>query len=148
MVGKGPQNGGLHEENIARLEARFHAMLSMRECHKNTMARLGELKVISASSLTSLVDDKVGLRKFLKDALGLDPDNGFEDTLEQGKVVQVWEQAVKRVEVDKNAAGGQICYAFINGQPCKFTPCKFAHCSQVCEGNHPRTSSLCTGAGG
>ena len=49
---------------------------------------------------------------------------------------------------DKNAAGVQICYAFNNGQPCKFTPCKFAHCCQVCEGDHPRTSPLCTGAGG
>ena len=107
MVGKGSTTL-TPEEHIAKLDARFHTMLTSLDCHKNTVARLGELGVTTASSLTTLVDDRAELRVFLKDALGLDPGVGFECTLAQGKVIQAWEQATKRLEVENKRDAERI----------------------------------------
>ena len=70
------------------------------EFTKMSMARLGELNVTSVSAITTLVDDRKELREFLKDALGLDKASGYTHTLEAGRVIQVWEQACKRTEVE------------------------------------------------
>ena len=45
----------------------------------------------------------------------------------------------------KSAEGKPICFAFNNGQPCKFTPCNFAHICQTCEGDHPKGDPTCPG---
>ena len=103
MVGMGSQTK-TPAEHMAKHDPRFHALLSSLECHENTISRLGELNITSTSALTTLVDTRVALRKFLKVALGLDEDaaglDGITNTLEQGKVVLAWEQACKRMEVD------------------------------------------------
>ena len=100
MVGMGVQDGQAPAVHIAQLDARFHSMLSNLDCHENTLARLGELRITNISALTTLVDDRAELRVFLKDALGLDPVKGYQFTLEAGKVVMAWEQANKRTEVE------------------------------------------------
>ena len=43
----------------------------------------------------------------------------------------------------KTAANQPICFAYNNGQPCKQTPCNFAHVCQLCEGPHPKTDAAC-----
>ena len=78
MVGMGVQDGQAPAVHIAQLDARFHSMLSNLECHENTLARLGELRISNISALTTLVDDRTELRAFLKDALGLDPAKGYQ----------------------------------------------------------------------
>ena len=100
MVGMSVQDGQAPAVHIAKLDARFHSMLSNLDCHENTLARLGELRITNISALTTLVDDRAELRVFLKDALGLDPVNGYQFTLEAGKVVMAWEQAHKHTEVE------------------------------------------------
>ena len=64
MVGKGSSTE-TPEIHIAKLDACFHTMLTSLDCHKNTLARLGELGVTTASSLTTLVDGRAELRVFL-----------------------------------------------------------------------------------
>ena len=102
MVGKGSTTE-TPEIHIAKHDARFMSMLTMLNCHKNTLSRLGELGVTTAGALTTLVDDRKGLRAFLADALELkEPVNGgtYEQVLEAGKVVMAWEQACKRTDVE------------------------------------------------
>ena len=72
MVGLGAQSG-TNAEHIAKLDARFHAMLQALGCHENSMARLGELSITTVQALETLADDRKDLREFLKDGLGLDP---------------------------------------------------------------------------
>ena len=36
-----------------------------------------------------------------------------------------------------------ICFAWNNGQPCKNTPCTFAHVCQLCEGSHAKSDPSC-----
>lgn len=113
MVGSGVQSMTL-AEGIAKLDARFHTMLASLGCHENTMGRLGELGVISVPAITTLVDNREGLRKFLKEALGLDPEVEPKvlHTLEAGKVVVAWEQACKRTEVDNKRGAERISQNF------------------------------------
>ena len=72
MVGTG-NLAGTAAEHIAKLDARFHAMLTALGCHQNTLARMGELSITTVGALETLVDDRAGLRDFLKDGFGLDP---------------------------------------------------------------------------
>ena len=88
-------------EHIAKLDARLHAMLTATKCNDKTLARFGEMGVHTVRDLTTLVDDRKDLRLFLKDALKLDfSTGGYEATLEIGHIVQAWEAAGKRVEVE------------------------------------------------
>ena len=109
MVGMGAQVG-TPAENIAKLDTRFHAMLQALGCHENTMARLGELGVDTVQALETLVDDRKGLREFLKDGLGLDPQKEpkIKHTIEAGKVTSAWEQCRKRVEVENTREAERI----------------------------------------
>ena len=91
---------GTAAEHTAKHDSRFLALLSMLNCNDKTIARLGELHVTSVSALTTLVDDRKGLRAFLASGLGLREADGFEHTIEAGKVVMAWEQACKRSEVE------------------------------------------------
>ena len=52
----------LERLHIAKIDARFMAMLTLRNAHQNTLARLGELKVHTISSLTTLADTRTALR--------------------------------------------------------------------------------------
>ena len=101
MVGTGCTSG-VAEDHIAKLDARFLAMLTSVGCHKNTMARFGEMQITSVAALTTLVDTRAELREFLATGLGLDPkvDPKVDHALEAGKIVMAWEQANKRSEVE------------------------------------------------
>lgn len=92
---------GTEAENIAKIDARLHAMMQTLNFHQRTMARLGELGVTTVQALNTLCDDRAGVRKFLHSACGIDPEGGnFLHSLEAGKVISAWEQSAKRVEVD------------------------------------------------
>ena len=99
MAGCGTEVGTI-QEHIAKLDARFHTMLQANNCNEKTMARFGELSIVSVANLTTLVDDRAALRKFLKGAFKLDDDVGYDHTLEAGRIVMAWEQACKRSEVE------------------------------------------------
>ena len=99
MAGCGPEVGTI-QEHIAKLDARFHTMLQANNCNEKTMARFGELSIVSVANLTTLVDDRAALRVFLKGALKLDDASGYDHTLEAGRIVMAWEQACKRSEVE------------------------------------------------
>ena len=99
MVGCGAL-AGTPAEHIAKLDARFHSMLTMLNVHENSLARLGELGVVSSGNLTTLADDRKDLRDFLAEALNLKKANGYDHVLEAGKIVMAWEQACKRTDVE------------------------------------------------
>ena len=92
-------------ENIAKIDARFLAMLQGLNVEETVMARMAELGVINTTTLHTLVDDRKGLRAFLLDACGIDPrpaaaGGGWKHTVEAGKIVSAWEASSKRVEVE------------------------------------------------
>ena len=97
MVGLGAQTQ-TNAFHIAKLEPRFHSLMSALHCHENSMARFAELGVVSIQGLETLADDRAALRTFLKTALGLDPaqDPQVEHTLEAGRITSAWEQTKKR----------------------------------------------------
>ena len=102
---------GTVEENLAKLDARFLAMLQGLHVDETVMARLGGLGVINVTTLHTLVDDRKALRIFLTDACGIDPrpaaqgGGGWKHTVEAGKIVSAWEAASKRVEVETKRDG-------------------------------------------
>ena len=102
MVGIGSQTL-TPAAHIANIDARLFALLSGLGLHEKSISRLSEIGVHTTYDLHTLVDDRKDLRVFVKNALGLDPDpakGGYEATIEQGKIIQAWEQAGKRVEVE------------------------------------------------
>ena len=112
MVGMGAQTES-NAFHIAKMEARFQAMLTTAQVHVNSMGRLAELGVHSIQGLETLVDDRKTLRAFLIDALGLDPGTGsaaekVAATLEQGKITGAWEQTRKRIEVENRREAERI----------------------------------------
>ena len=101
MVGTG--NTSTTESNeiqIAKLDSRFHAMLTTLGCHTDTLARLGELGVHSFRALHTIGDDRKDVREFCKNDLGLDRAEGTPHTLEQGKLVSAWEQSATKIDVE------------------------------------------------
>ena len=48
------------------IDARLHSMLQSLNGHKRTMARLGEVGLVSVQAPNTLVDDRDQMRKFLK----------------------------------------------------------------------------------
>ena len=99
---------GTVAENIGKIDARLHSMMQSLNFHERTMARLGELGVVTVQGLHTLVDDRKQLRDFLKSAVGIDPTQGFEHTIEARKVVSAWEQSSKRVEVENKRDAERI----------------------------------------
>ena len=101
MVGFGNTEAGVtNEQQIAKLEARFLALLVSLEFHIDTLARFGELGIRTFNALHAITDDRKDLRTFCKDDLGLDKAPGTPHTLEQGKIISAWETSAKRIDVD------------------------------------------------
>ena len=71
-------------DNIAKIDARLHAMMQSLNFHERTMARMGEIGITTVQGLHTLVDDRASLRVFIKSALGIDTAIGFEHFLEAG----------------------------------------------------------------
>ena len=72
---------GTVAENISKIDARLHAMMQGLNYHERAMARMGEMGITTVQCLQTLVDDRAGLRVFIKSALGIDGVNGFQHTL-------------------------------------------------------------------
>ena len=101
MVGFGNTEAGVtNEQQIAKLEARFLALLVSLEFHIDTLARFGELGIRTFNALHTIADDRKDLRTFCKDDLGLDKAQGTPHTLEQGKIISAWETSAERIDVD------------------------------------------------
>ena len=86
--------------NIAKIDTRLHSMFQALGVHRRTMARMGQLDVTTVMALHTLVDDRKGLRKFLKTGFDMDGETDVDHMIEAGKVVSAWEQSAKRVEVE------------------------------------------------
>ena len=85
---------------IALLDADLHGLLQVKEVDEVLQAKLSVAKVRSISRMSTVADDRAGMRKFCTEVLTLDD---TRDIVEIASLVDTWESATTRVSVRNKA---------------------------------------------
>ena len=85
---------------IALIDADQHGLLQVKEVDEVIQAKLSVARVRSMGRMSTVADDRAGMRKFCADVLGLDE---TRDVVEIASMVDTWESANTRVSVRNKA---------------------------------------------
>lgn len=96
MAGIGHDTEERRKNAIALLDADLHGLLQVKEVDEVLQAKLSVAKIRSISRMSTVADDRVGMRKFCAEVLTLDE---TRDIVEIASLVDTWESASTRVSV-------------------------------------------------
>ena len=85
---------------VALIDADLHGLLQVKEVDEVIQAKLSVARVRSMGRMSTVADDRAGMRKFCADVLGLDE---TRDVVEIASMVDTWESANTRVSVRNKA---------------------------------------------
>ena len=85
---------------IALLDADLHGLLQIKEVSEVLQAKLSVARVRTISRLSTVTDDRAGMRNFCVDSLGLDEMN---DVIDIASMVDAWESSSTRMSVRHKA---------------------------------------------
>ena len=85
---------------IKLLEADFHGLLQVKEITEVNQAKLAVAMVRSVSRLSTVADDRAGIRQFCQRVLNLDPNNNM---VEIAAIIDAWESCTTRMSVRHKA---------------------------------------------
>lgn len=100
MAGIGHDADERRKNAIALLDADLRGLLQVKEVDEVLQAKLSVAKVRSMSRMSTVADDRAGMRKFCVDALGQDE---TRDVVEIASLVDAWESANTRITVRNKA---------------------------------------------
>lgn len=100
MAGIGHDADERRKNAIALLDADLRGLLQVKEVDEVLQAKLSVAKVRSMSRMSTVADDRAGMRKFCVDALGQDE---TRDAVEIASLVDAWESANTRITVRNKA---------------------------------------------
>ena len=85
---------------ISLLDADFHGLLQIKEVNETVQAKLAIARMRTISRLSTVADDRAGMRKFCVDTLGLDES---ADVIDIASMVDSWESSSTRMTVRHKA---------------------------------------------
>lgn len=85
---------------IALLDADLHGLLQIKEVSEELQAKLSVERVRSVSKLSTIADDRAGIRTFCQNALQLTPAANMVDI---ASIVDAWEASTTRMRVRRKA---------------------------------------------
>ena len=85
---------------ISLLDADLHGLLQIKEVNETLQAKLSVARVRTISRLSTVTDDRAGMRRFCVDALGLDESR---DVIDIASMVDAWESSSTRMTVRHKA---------------------------------------------
>ena len=94
MAGIGHDTEERRRNAIALIDADLHGLLQVKEMDEVLQAKLAVAKVRSISRVSTIADDRAGMRKFCTEVLSLDK---TRDVVEIASLVDTWEAANIRV---------------------------------------------------
>ena len=100
MAGIGHDTDERRRNAIALLDADLHGLLQVKEVEDVLQAKLSVARVRSMSRMSTVADDRPGMRRFCVDVLGLEE---ARDVVEIASLVDAWESASTRVTVRNKA---------------------------------------------
>ena len=100
MAGIGHDTDERRRNAIALLDADLHGLLQVKEVDEVSQAKLAVARVRSVSRMSTIADNRAGMRTFCADVLNLD---AARDVVEIAALVDTWESASTRVAVRNKA---------------------------------------------
>ena len=100
MAGIGHDTDERRKNAIALIDADLHGLLQVKEVDEVLQAKLSVAKIRSMSRMSTVADDRAGMRKFCAEVLTLDE---TWDIVEIASLVDTWESASTRVTVRNKA---------------------------------------------
>ena len=85
---------------VALLDADLHGLLQIKEVNEVIQAKLAIARVRTISRLSTVADDRAGMRRFCVDSLGLDE---ARDVIDIASMVDAWESSSTRMSVRHKA---------------------------------------------
>ena len=85
---------------IALLDADLHGLLQIKEVSEEIQAKISVERVRSISKLSTIADDRAGIRNFCTNRLAL---HAVNDMVDVASVVDAWEASTTRMKVRHNA---------------------------------------------
>ena len=85
---------------IALLDADLHGLLQIKEVTEVLQAKISVARVRSISKLSTIADDRAGIRNFCTNTLALD---AVADMVDVAAIVDAWEASTTRMRVRHNA---------------------------------------------
>ena len=85
--------------DVEDLDMDMVALLSEYGVSQESMRELAGAECSSVCLFAALADDREGVRKAIKNLIGLDPANGKAETIEMAKIVAAWKTSNIRSEV-------------------------------------------------
>ena len=144
MAGIGHDTEERRRNAIALLDADLHGLLQVKEVDEVIQAKLAVAKIRSISRMSTVADDRQGIRKFCADVLALDE---TRDVVEIASLVDTWESASTRISVRNKAeaeAGVASLPRAVNKVEVQELMVKFqtVHGIKLEDRNTPATSTL------
>eukprot|EP00438_Fugacium_kawagutii_P025748 Skav221044 [mRNA] locus=scaffold1448:253014:254372:+ [translate_table: standard] len=100
MAGIGYDTPERRANAIALLDADLHGLLQIKEVSEELQARLSVERVRSVSKLSTIADDRAGMRTFCQSSLGL---TAAANMVDIAAVVDAWEASTTRMRVRHKA---------------------------------------------
>ena len=100
MAGIGHDTEERRKNAIALIDADLHGLLQVKEVDEVLQAKLSVAKIRSMSRMSTVADDRAGMRRFCTEVLTLDE---TRDIVEIALLVDAWESASARVTVRNKA---------------------------------------------